>query len=470
MKAFMDKDFLLNTETAKKLFHEAAENCPIIDYHCHINPREIWEDRHYDSITQVWLGGDHYKWRLMRCAGVSEKFITGDASDHDKFLAWAKVIGRGIGNPLYHWSHLELRRFFGYEGVLNEKTAEEVWKLANDKLHQKNFGVRDLISMSNVETICTTDDPIDTLEWHEKLAADKTFKTAVLPAWRPDKAMNLEKATWPEYLAKLSEVSGVKIDSFAKLKEALKVRMDYFAKHNCKLSDHALDYVMYAPADESEIEKIFAERLAGKIPDKEALAKFKMAFMIFAAKEYHRRGWVMQLHYGCRRDNNPPMFDKLGPDTGFDCVDNSAPSAQTAAFLGELEKTHELPKTILYSLNGNDNSAIDTICGCFQSDEAVGKVQHGSAWWFEDHLDGMTAQMKTLASLGYLAGFVGMLTDSRSFLSYPRHELFRRILCRILGEWVEEGLYPDDMETLKSIAQDISYYNAKKYFNFAEKK
>ena len=470
MKPFMDKDFLLNTETAKKLFHEAAESCPIIDYHCHINPREIFEDRHYDSITQVWLGGDHYKWRLMRCAGVSEKFITGDASDHDKFLAWAKVIGRGIGNPLYHWSHLELRCFFNYEGVLNEKTAEEVWKIANEKLHQSNFGVRDLIRMSNVETICTTDDPVDNLEWHEKLAADKTFKTAVLPAWRPDKAMNLEKPTWPEYIAKLSEVSGVKIDSFAKLKEALKIRMDYFAKHNCNLSDHGLDYVMYAPASDDEIEAIFKARVDGKIPDKEAAAKFKMAFMIFVAKEYHARNWVMQLHYGCRRDNNEPMFKKLGPDTGYDCVDNTAPSTETAAFLGELQKTNELPKTILYSLNGNDNSAIDTMAGCFQSDEAVSKIQHGSAWWFEDHLDGMTNQMKSLASLGYLAGFVGMLTDSRSFLSYPRHELFRRILCRILGEWVEEGLYPDDFETLKSIVQDISYYNAKKYFNFAEKK
>ncbi|MBR1485947.1 MAG: glucuronate isomerase [Synergistaceae bacterium] len=470
MKPFMDKDFLLNTETAKKLFHEAAESCPIIDYHCHINPREIFEDRQYESITKVWLGGDHYKWRLMRLSGVSEKFITGDASDHDKFLAWAKVIGRGIGNPLYHWSHLELRRFFNYEGVLNEKTAEEVWKIANEKLHQSNFGVRDLIRMSNVETICTTDDPVDNLEWHEKLAADKTFKTAVLPAWRPDKAMNLEKPTWPEYIAKLSEVSGVKIDSFAKLKEALKIRMDYFEKHGCKLSDHGLDYVMYAPASEDEIEAIFKARVEGKIPDFDAAAKFKMAFMIFVAKEYHARNWVMQLHYGCRRDNNEPMFNKLGPDTGFDCVTNTAPSTETAAFLGELQKTNELPKTILYSLNGNDNSTIDTMAGCFQSDEAVSKIQHGSAWWFEDHLDGMTNQMKSLASLGYLAGFVGMLTDSRSFLSYPRHELFRRILCRILCEWVEEGLYPDDMETLKSIVQDISYYNAKKYFNFAEKK
>ena len=469
MKAFMDKDFLLSTETAKKLFHEVAEGCPIIDYHCHISPKEIWENLHYDNITQVWLGGDHYKWRLMRCAGVQEKFITGDASDHDKFMAWAKVVGKAVGNPLYHWSHLELRRFFDYDGILNESTAEKVWELCNEKLHRPDFAVRDLIKRSNVELICTTDDPVDSLEWHEKLSADKTFTTTVLPAWRPDKAMNIEKDTWPEYIKKLGEVASVNINSFKALKEALSIRMDYFAKHNCSLSDHALEYVMYAPATDEEIEKIFADRLAGKIPNNEEKAKFKMAFMLFVAKQYHSRGWVMQLHYGCRRDNNPPMFDRLGPDTGFDCVDNSAPSVQTAQFLGELERTKELPKTILYSLNGNDNAAIDTICGCFQSDEAVCKVQHGSAWWFEDHLDGMTAQMKTLASLGYLAGFVGMLTDSRSFLSYPRHELFRRILCRILGEWVEEGLYPDDMDTLKEIVRGISYENAKKYFNFASK-
>ena len=469
MKPFMDKDFLLNTETARALFHDAAESCPIIDYHCHISPKEIWEDLHYNSITQVWLGGDHYKWRLMRCAGVPEEYITGGASEHDKFLKWAEVLGRAVGNPLYHWSHLELRRFFGYEGVLNASTAEEVWKLCNEKLHRQDFGVRDLIRRSNVETICTTDDPIDTLEWHEKLAADESFKTAVLPAWRPDKAMNIEKETWPEYIDKLGEASGVKITSFRTLKDALFKRMDYFSEHRCVLSDHALDYVMYAPASEEEIEAIFAARLAGSIPAEEAKAKFKTAFMLFVGRQYRARGWVMQLHYGCRRDNNLPMFDRLGPDTGFDCVDNSAPSVQTAQFLGALERTNDLPKTILYSLNGNDNAAIDTICGCFQSDEAVSKVQHGSAWWFEDHLEGMTNHTKTLASLGYLAGFVGMLTDSRSFLSYPRHEYFRRILCRILGEWVEEGLYPDDRDTLKDIVRAVSYGNAKKYFNFAEK-
>ncbi|MBR4067799.1 MAG: glucuronate isomerase [Clostridia bacterium] len=469
MRAFMDKDFLLNTPTAVKLFHEFSADCPIIDYHCHISPREIYEDLHYESITQVWLGGDHYKWRLMRCAGVEEKYITGDASAHDKFIKWAEVLGKAIGNPLYHWSHLELRRFFGYEGILNKDTAEEVWNLCNAKLQQPDFGVRGLIARSNVETICTTDDPIDSLEWHEKLAADPTIKTAVLPAWRPDKAMNLEKPDYTDYLAKLAAASGVAINTFEDLKKALAVRMDYFAARNCVLSDHGLNFVAYSPASDAEVEVIFQKRLAGSEVTTEEQNIFKTACMLYVARQYRKLGWIMQLHYGCRRDNNPVMYDRLGPDTGFDTIDNYAPAGQTAAFLGALEATGDLPKTILYSLNPNDNQAIDTICGCFQSSEAVSKIQHGSAWWFNDHFTGMTDQLTSLASLGYLAGFVGMLTDSRSFLSYPRHEYFRRILCRLLGQWVEEGMFPDDMETLKEIVRGVSYENAKKYFAFAAK-
>ena len=466
MKAFMDKDFLLNTQAAKTLYHEAAENCPIIDYHCHLSPQEIYENIRYDNITQVWLGGDHYKWRLMRSAGVPEKYITGDAPDYEKFLKYAEVIGKAIGNPLYHWSHLELRKYFGYDGILNKETAPQVWELANEKLHSDGFTSRGLILMSNVDTICTTDDPIDSLEWHEKLAADATFPVTVLPAWRPDKAMNLEKPTYLEYLAKLEAAAGMEIKSFAALKEALGKRLDFFAAHGCALSDHGLNYVMYAPAPDEEVERIFAARLAGSLPTAQEEAAFKYAFMTFVGAEYHDRNWVMQLHYGCRRDNNIPMFKKLGPDTGFDCVDNTASSVETAQFLGNLQAMDKLPKTILYSLNTNDNAAIGTILGCFQSDEAVGKIQHGSAWWFNDHFDGMNEQIKSLGNLGYLAGFVGMLTDSRSFLSYPRHEYFRRILCRIFGEWVEQGFYPEDMDTLQEIVADISYGNAKRYFNF----
>ncbi len=470
MKAFMDKDFLLNTETARVLFHEVAEKSPIIGYHCHLSPREIYEDIRYDNITQVWLGGDHYKWRLMRSAGVPEKYITGDASDYEKFEKYAEVIGKAIGNPLHHWSHLELRRFFGYDGVLNKSTAREVWDIANAKLQSEGYTSRGLIMMSNVETICTTDDPVDSLVWHEKLAADKTFPVTVLPAWRPDKAMNLEKDTYLDYIAQLEKAAEMPIKSFADLKAALHKRLDFFAAHGCSLSDHALNYVMYAPAPDSEVEAIFAARLGGKLPTHAEELTFKFAYMTFLAGEYRDRNWAMQLHYGCRRDNNPPMFRKMGPDTGFDCVDNYAPSGETAAFLGYLKERNQLPRTILYSLNTNDNAAIDTILGCFQSDEAVSYIQHGSAWWFNDHFDGMNEQLKSLANLGYLAGFIGMLTDSRSFLSYPRHEYFRRILCRLFGEWVENGFFPEDMDNLKEIVADISYGNAKRYFNFPQKK
>ena len=469
MKQFLDKDFLLDTEAARILFHEAAEKQPIIDYHCHLSPREIYEDIRYENITQVWLGGDHYKWRLMRSAGVPEKYITGDASDWEKFEKYAEVLGKAIGNPLHHWSHLELRRFFGYEGILNKSTAKEVWELANKKLQSEGYSARGLILMSHVDTICTTDDPVDSLEWHEKLMADTSFPVTVLPAWRPDKAMNLEKDTYPAYIAQLEAAAQMEIASFEDLKKALKKRLDFFAAHDCKLSDHALNYVMFAPAEDREVEKIFRKRMEGDRVTPEQEAKFKYAFMVFMAGEYRARGWAMQLHYGCRRDNNPIMFAKMGPDTGFDCVDNYAPSAQTAAFLGALEEAGSLPRTILYSLNTNDNAAIDTILGCFQNEETVGKIQHGSAWWFNDHFDGMSEQLRSLASLGYLAGFVGMLTDSRSFLSYPRHEYFRRILCRIFGQWVEEGFYPEDFDTLKEIVADISYNNAKRYFGFRQK-
>ena len=466
MRPFLDENFLLNTEAARKLYHEAAEGMPIIDYHCHLSPREIYEDIRYENITQVWLGGDHYKWRLMRSAGVPEKYITGDASDREKFEKYAEVLGKAVGNPLYHWSHLELRRYFGYDGILNRNTAGEVWELANAKLRSEGYSARGLIRMSNVETVCTTDDPADTLEWHEKLAADSSFPVAVLPAWRPDAAMYIEKPAYPAYLARLEAAAGMKIDSFASLVEALRGRLDFFAAHGCRLSDHGMGYVMYAPAAEEEIETIFRNRLAGSLPGAEEEAKFKYAFMSAMAAEYRKRDWAMQLHYGVRRDNNPVMFRAVGPDTGFDCAVDYTPAAQTAAFLGALEDAGNLPKTILYSLNPADNAVIGTIIGCFQNETAVGRIQHGSAWWFNDHFDGMCAQMKSLAALGYLAGFVGMLTDSRSFLSYPRHEYFRRILCRILGEWVEEGFYPEDMDTLKEIVKDISYRNAKTYFGF----
>ena len=465
MKKFMDENFLLQTETAQKLYHEHAAKMPIIDYHCHLIPKMVADDYQFKSLTEIWLGGDHYKWRQMRSNGVDEKYITGDGTDREKFQAWAETMPKLIGNPLYHWSHLELRRYFGYEGYLNGDTAEEVWNLCNAKLQEDSMTVRNLIKQSNVTLICTTDDPVDSLEWHKKLAEDTTFDVQVLPAWRPDKAMNVEKPTFAAYMDQLSKVSGVEVKDFASLKEALKNRMDFFTSMKCCVSDHALEYVMYAPATEDEVNAIIAKGLKGEAISREEELKYKTEFMLFVAKEYPKRNWVMQLHYGCKRDNNAYMFDKLGADTGYDCINNYAPSAQMADFLNALSATNDIPKTIIYSLNPNDNASIGTIIGCFQ-EKFPGKIQQGSAWWFNDHKVGMTQQMTSLANLGCLGNFIGMLTDSRSFLSYTRHEYFRRIMCELIGGWVENGEYPADMKSLKEIVQGISYYNAVKYFDF----
>ena len=465
MKAFMDQNFILETETAQKLYHDFAAKTPIIDYHCHINPKEIAEDRKFENITQVWLGGDHYKWRFMRSCGVEEKYITGDASDYEKFCKWAECVGKAIGNPLFHWSHLELQRYFGYMGHLNKNTADEVWNLCNEKLQDDSMSVRNLIRQSNVKFIGTTDDPIDTLEWHQKIKADDSFDVVVAPSWRPDKAMNIEKPDFADYLVKLAAAAGMDtIANFEDLKVALANRMDYFNANGCKVSDHALEYVVYVPATEEEIEAILAKRLSGEAVTREEELQFKTAFMIYMGKKCNELDWGMQLHYGCKRDNNKFMYDKMGPDTGFDCINNYAPSAQLADFLNALIATNELPRTVIYSLNPNDNEAIGTILGCFQDSTAVAKIQQGSAWWFNDHKVGMENQMISLANLGNLSGFVGMLTDSRSFLSYTRHEYFRRILCNLVGGWVENGEYPADMEMLEEIIKGISYYNAKNYF------
>ncbi len=465
MKLFMDEEFLLSTETAKKLYHEYAEKMPILDYHCHIDPKEIYEDRKFDNITQVWLGGDHYKWRQMRSNGVEEKYITGDASDREKFQKWAETLEMAIGNPLYHWSHLELKRYFGYDGFLSGDTAEEVWNLCNEKL-QAGMSARKLIEMSNVTLVCTTDDPADTLEWHKKIAADPTFTVQVLPAWRPDKAMNLEKPDYTVYLEKLGEAASMEIKTFADLVEALKKRMDYFASVGCTVSDHGLEYVMYAPVSEETVEQIFAKRLTGEKITKDEEHQFKTAFMVAMGKEYHKKNWVMQLHFGVKRDNNQKIFRELGADAGIDCISNYNPADQMADYLNALADTDELPKTILYSLNPIDNAAIGTIIGCFQDSSCIGKIQQGSGWWFNDNKTGMIEQMTSLANLGLLGNFIGMLTDSRSFLSYTRHEYFRRIMCNLIGGWVENGEYPADYKTLEKIVKGISYNNAVRYFDF----
>lgn len=468
MKKFMDKDFLLTTETAKHLYHDYAspEVIPVLDYHCHINPQEIYEDRKFENITQVWLGADHYKWRQMRSNGVDEKYITGDATDREKFQKWAETLEMAIGNPLYHWSHLELQRYFGYEGHLCGETAEEVWNICNEKLQQPEYSARGLIKMSNVTLVCTTDDPADTLEWHQKIKADETFDVQVVPAWRPEKAMGINKPGFAQYCAKLSEVSGVTVNSFATLVDALRVRLDYFNENGCTISDHSLDYVMFEPATAEEVEAIVAKRLAGELVSKVEVKKFETAIMIELGKEYHKKNWVMQLHYGVKRDNNKSKFNKLGPDCGVDCISNYTPSAEMADFLNALAETEQLPKTILYSLNPIDNAAIGTILGCFQDSTCVGKIQQGSAWWFNDNKQGMIDQMVSLANLGLLGNFIGMLTDSRSFLSYTRHEYFRRIACELIGGWVENGEYPNDEKALAKMAKGLAYNNAVRYFNF----
>lgn len=466
MSAFLEEDYLLSNEVAKNLYHNAAKSAPIIDYHCHINPQEIAEDRQYSNITQVWLGGDHYKWRLMRACGIPEEYITGSASDHDKFLKWAEALQKGIGNPLYLWSHMELKQYFNYDGILNEDTAEEVWRLCNARLAEKDMSVRGILLQSNVTHLCTTDDPADDLHWHEMIAEDTTFPVKVLPAWRPDKAMNIEKEEFPAYIERLGTAAGIKINSFADLKDAMHKRMDFFSAHGCCISDHALEYVMYAEASDDTIDNIYRKKMNGVPLTSKEVLQYKTAFLQFCAKEYSERNWAMQLHYGCKRNNNSYMFEKLGPDTGYDCIDTYTPSASLAAFLDSLEQTSHLPKTILYSLNPQDNAAIDTIIGCFQNSSAVSKLQHGAAWWFNDHRKGILEHMTTMASIGCLGTFIGMLTDSRSFLSYTRHDYFRRILCEQLSQWVLSGEYPEDYTRLYRLVEDISFRNALNYFHF----
>jgi glucuronate isomerase len=466
MKQFLDQDFLLSNETAVKLFHDYADKLPIIDYHCHINPSDIALDHKFDNITQVWLGGDHYKWRLMRSYGIDEYYITGDAPDKEKFIKWADTLSKCIGNPLYHWSHLELQRYFDYNGVLNQKTAEEVWELCNAKLAEPSMSVRNIIRKSNVTHICTTDDPVDDLKWHDVIAADTTFEIKVIPAWRPDKAMNLEKDDYLDYLEKLEQAAGIEINSYEALQSALRSRIEYFHQKKCRVSDHGLDFVMYAPASEAVVKEIFKKRLEGTPLTETEVIQFKTDFMLNMGKLYQELGWVMQLHYGCKRSNNTKAFSSLGADTGYDCISNFTPSAQIADFLNALDSIDRLPKTIIYSLNPADNAIIDSIIGCFQNSSAISKIQHGSAWWFNDHKTGMTEHLTSLANLGFLSGFVGMLTDSRSFLSYPRHEYFRRILCNLIGTWVEDGEYPPDYEILGEIVSNICYHNALNYFDF----
>ena len=464
----MGSDFLLDTPSAQELYAKYADTkkVPVIDYHCHIDPKEIFEDRKYSNITQVWLGHDHYKWRQMRTCGVDEKYITGDAPDRNKFQKWAETLPMLIGNPLYHWSHMELKYYFGYNGDLNPDTAEYVWNLCNGKLAEDDFSVRNIIRRSNVRLICTTDDPTHDLIWHEKIKEDESFDVQVLPAWRPDKVLNIEKGSFREYIAKLSETSKVEIKDIASLKEALSVRLDHFEDHGCRVSDHGLGYIVYDPADEGQVEKILKDALTGQDIPAEAADKFRTYMLIFFAKQYEKRDWVMQIHYGCKRDCNSFMYEKTGPDTGFDCILNDTSSARLADLLNAFCTDGKIPKTVIYSLNPNDDAAVGSVIGCFQGQGVRSRIQQGSAWWFNDNITGMTDQITSLANLSALGNFIGMLTDSRSFLSYTRHDYFRRILCRMIGGWVESGEYPYNKKLLGGIIKGIAYNNAVEYFGF----
>lgn len=464
MVSFFSDDFLLSNPTAIKLYHSYAAHMPIVDYHCHIDPKEIYEDRRFDNLAQVWLGGDHYKWRIMRSNGVEEFYITGGASDWEKFEKFAQTLPRCIGNPMYHWCHLELKNFFGYTGVLNEKTAREVWELANDKLrHDPLLTARGLIRRSNVVMVGTTDDPCSDLRYHA-LLAQSDFETKVCPSFRPDLALNLHKPGFPAYMAKLSEASGVQIRSAADVAQALSARITFFDAHGCRASDHGLDYVMYRQATREQIEESFQKALRGEKLTAEEIEGYQTYLLLHCGREYARMGWVMQLHFSCMRNPNSRAFATLGADTGFDSMAVSDSCVALYALMDAWEREGKLPKTILYSLNPGDDSWIDTLIGAFQDATIPGKIQHGSAWWFNDNKTGMVNQLTSLANLSVLGNFVGMLTDSRSFLSYARHEYFRRILCNLLGTWVENGEYPDDMEFLGTLVQDICTNNAKRYF------
>jgi glucuronate isomerase len=462
MKKFMDKDFLLNSETALKLYEDYAKDMPIFDYHCHLNADEIAEDKKYKNITEVWLYGDHYKWRLMRTNGIDEKYITGDASDKEKFLKWAETIPQCMGNPIYHWTHMELKMYFGIEEVFSPKTAEKIWNICNEKL-ENELSAKSIIKKSNVKAIFTTDEPVSDLKSHKKIK-DDSFEVKVLPTFRPDKFINIDKTDFKDWVEKLSKVTNKEITNFNELIDVLKSRVKYFDEVGCKMSDHALDPIVYKDSSTDEVSEIFKKVMNNKSLNIEEIDKYKTKVLVELGKEYKKYNWTMQLHIGVNRNNNTRMFKKLGPDTGFDSIADFQFSQSLVNFLDTLDMTDELPKTILYCLNPRDNEMLATIAGSFQGSGIVGKIQYGPAWWFNDHLDGMKKQIITLANYGVLSRFLGMLTDSRSFLSYTRHEYFRRLLCDIIGEWVENGEVPNDMDSIGNMVMDICYNNANKYF------
>ncbi|MCQ6264073.1 glucuronate isomerase [Fictibacillus sp. WQ 8-8] len=464
MRKFIDDDFLLDHESSRILYHEFAKEMPIYDYHCHLSPNEIAENKQFQNLTEIWLNGDHYKWRAMRANGISERLITGNADDKEKFDAWAKTMPSCIGNPLYHWTHLELKRYFNIDLALSEKTGDEIWEHCNTLLKQENYSAQAIIKKSNVKVICTTDDPVDTLEFHKEIKENENIEAAVLPAFRPDKGLEISHNEFLPFVNGLSSSASLEINKYPDFLKALEDRVKYFHNAGCRVSDHGFESLFYEESTLEEASAIFDKAVNGQTISLLEEKKYKTYTLLFLGKLYHAHGWVMQLHIGAIRNNNTKMFKRLGPDTGFDSMNDFELAKPLNQLLNQLDLENELPKTILYNLNPVHNPIIASAIGNFQNEEARGKLQFGTGWWFNDQKDGMLRQMTDLSNIGLISNFLGMVTDSRSFLSYTRHEYFRRILCNMLGGWMHKGEAPDDYELMGTMVQDICYNNAKNYF------
>lgn len=464
-KNFIHDNFLLENKYAEELYHNYSKHQPIIDYHNHLPPQEILEDKLYNNLTKVWINGDHYKWRAMRTLGINEKFITGNASDKDKFMQWAKTVPYTMRNPLYHWTHLELARYFDVNDLLNEKSAEKIYESTSEQLSSQDYTCRNLLRKVNAELVCTTEDPTDTLEYHKKLSKSN-FKIKVSTAFRPDKAILIANNGYNDYIKSLGKAADINIDTYQDLKDALRSRIGFFNENGCKLCDHGLNQISFVTFTDREVEIIFIKKMSGETLSKDEVLKFETAILLFLSETYHEFGWVQQFHLGALRNNNERMHRILGPDTGWDSIGDFSQAEKLSAFLNTLDSNNKLSKTIIYNLNPADNEVMATMIGNFNDGSVKGKVQFGSGWWFLDQKDGMTKQLNALSNMGLISCFVGMLTDSRSFLSFPRHEYFRRVLCNLLGDEIRRGELPNDMEWIGKMVSDISYNNAKAYFNF----